>query len=315
MKYYTTVLIHFIYAKPMTDTQRVAVGRIVREHMPEGYRNAEAAARAMCDHKRVRYRRDPDRTNALLDLLAAEGLSTDTWEIIEFEAHEIASSPLAFFSSTVEVPEVWCLAEELYDFSTGCQACTTGAVQKRALRFRPSDLKDPSRQLVVTHVPYQPLVSCRLIAAIGTDCNMSEYVRPIEDRCGRVIPEWSQMCATRTLPRLSNSTKEFGREEDACPTCRRDGFGVPWGKAFEPVLAAEQGRELARASDPWFATWEYFGCIGNRPRDKPRLVPPQPDFVLGKRAIEYLAGLKLRHLSLIPVQFEHADGRLSFSPE
>ena len=318
MKYYTRLYLppHKPRAgrmapEPHSDEQRAAIEQVMQSNMPEGYVNAAVAARDATG-KGVYYPRNQARCGEITKLLKEAGCTVSTYDIVVFDESEITQACLAMLYSKIEVPGIYCARDELYDLSRACPQCGSAAPQKRALRFRPSDLKQLSRQLLTTYRPYQYVISDELLRMICDERGIEHWSRPIENGRGIIIPGWRQAVAHRTLPKLSPATGLIRLYP--CPLCERDGY-ISEKEPFEPVITAEEGRQIMAEEDPWFNTWECFGDgagEGTWPIMKNRA--RVPDMVFSQRVIRAVHGLKLRHIEVLPMQFLQPDGHVTLVP-
>lgn len=193
----------------------------------------------------------------------------------------------------------------LYDLSSACPQCGTGAVQVSPLLLVERQL--PRKGDLVTTYSGHLLISEHLAQAFREhDVTGVELRQALAKRTQAPLPWWQVLCGY-TMPPAGPQTRGLIHDISpgwGCPVCNRDMYAEVFS---HPLLLVYSRSQVDPAALPDIVqTWECFGR--SVPRDDPArsLIRgyAQPLILIGQKVFAILLDLKVRDTFYTPVKIE-----------
>ena len=229
-------------------------------------------------------------------LARSVGLQTWTREVVKYSPAELMTAPLLVLEVSRAPKGLGGPASgTIFDFSTGCPRCGTGATQVSPLRLRPSDVKKASKTKIMETLSAEILVdegvSHVLQQAQVSGLELREAVSPGGDPLG-----WYQLIPHKELPPFASDSQGI-LVENSCESCHQDGF---FNSATEPPEIMYRGIDISNQAEV-ARTWEHFGNSRLvEPIEQSRLA--RPLILIKPRVARLFESAGVRGVNFIPVQ-------------
>ena len=238
----------------------------------------------------------PEDAARLEALARSVGLQTWTREVAKYSLADRMNAPLLVLEVNRAPKGLGGPASgTIFDFSTGCPRCGTGATQVSPLRLLPTDVKKASKTKIMKTLSGEILVdesvSDVLQQAHVSGMELRESVSPGGDPLA-----WYQLIPRQELPRFAANSKGI-LVENSCERCRQDGF---FNSATEPLEILYTGIDLSKQPDV-VRTWEHFGNSRlTDPIERSRLA--RPLILIKPRVARLIESAGARGVDTTPVQ-------------